>query len=44
VASYLEVLDAQRGLFSAELGLSQAQFLELGSVVELFRAMGGSWE
>jgi multidrug efflux system outer membrane protein len=44
VASYLEVLDAQRGLFSAELALSQAQLLELSSVVELFRAMGGSWE
>ena len=44
VASYLEVLDAQRGLFSAELGLSQAQLLELGSVVQLFRALGGSWE
>lgn len=44
VASYLEVLDAQRGLFSAELGLSQAQLLELGSVVLLFRALGGSWE
>ena len=33
VASYLEVLDAQRQLFSAELGLSQAQLLELSSVV-----------
>jgi multidrug efflux system outer membrane protein len=44
VASYLEVLDAQRGLFSAELGLSQAQLLELTSVVQLFRALGGSWE
>jgi outer membrane protein, multidrug efflux system len=44
VASYLEVLDAQRGLFSAELGLSQAQLLELSSVVGLFRALGGNWE
>ena len=44
VASYLEVLDAQRGLFSAELGLSQAQLLELGAVVQLYRALGGSWE
>jgi outer membrane protein, multidrug efflux system len=44
VASYLEVLDAQRGLFAAELALSQAQLLELGSVVQLFRALGGSWE
>lgn len=43
VASYLEVLDAQRNLFGAELGLSQAQLLELGSVVQLYRALGGSW-
>jgi multidrug efflux system outer membrane protein len=42
-ASYLEVLDAQRGLFSAELALGQAQQLELSSVVQLFRALGGSW-
>ena len=42
--SYLEVLDAQRQLFSAELGLSQTQLLELSSVVGLYRALGGSWE
>ena len=44
MASYLEVLDAQRQLFSAELGLSQTQLLELSSVVGLYRALGGSWE
>jgi outer membrane protein, multidrug efflux system len=44
VASYLEVLDAQRQLFSAELGLSQTQLLELSSVVGLYRALGGSWQ
>ncbi len=44
VASYLEVLDAQRQLFSAELGLSQTQLLELSSVVGLYRALGGSWD
>ena len=44
VASYLEVLDAQRQLFAAELGLSQTQLLELSSVVGLYRALGGSWE
>jgi multidrug efflux system outer membrane protein len=44
VASYLEVLDAQRQLFSAELGLSQTQLLELSSVVLLYRALGGSWK
>ncbi|HEU4474249.1 MAG TPA: efflux transporter outer membrane subunit [Gemmatimonadales bacterium] len=43
VASYFEVLDAQRQLFSAELGLSQTQLLELSSVVGLYRALGGSW-
>ncbi len=43
VASYLEVLDAERQLFSAELGLSQTQLLELSSVVLLYRALGGSW-
>jgi outer membrane protein, multidrug efflux system len=43
VASYLEVLDAQRGLFTAELLLSQAQLLEASSVVLLYRALGGSW-
>ncbi|HEX5385723.1 MAG TPA: efflux transporter outer membrane subunit [Gemmatimonadales bacterium] len=43
VASYLEVLDAQRSLFSAELGLSQAQLLQLTSAVQLYRAIGGAW-
>ena len=44
VASYLEVLDAQRQLFSAELGLSQTQLLELSSAILLYRALGGSWK
>jgi outer membrane protein, multidrug efflux system len=43
IASYVEVLDAQRGLFDAELALSQAQLLQLSSAVELYRALGGSW-
>lgn len=44
IASYLEVLDAQRGLFSAELGQTQAERQYLASAVQLFRALGGSWE
>jgi multidrug efflux system outer membrane protein len=44
VASYIEVLDAQRGLFEAELALSQVQLLQLSSAVELYRALGGSWQ
>lgn len=43
VSSYLEVLDAQRNLFTAELALSQAQLGQLTSAVELFKALGGSW-
>jgi multidrug efflux system outer membrane protein len=44
VASYVEVLDAQRGLFDAELALSRVQLLQLSSAVELYRALGGSWQ
>ena len=43
LASYLEVLDAQRSLFTAELALSQAQLRQLTAAVELYRALGGSW-
>jgi multidrug efflux system outer membrane protein len=43
VSDYLEVLEAQRGLFDAELGLSQAQLRQLAAAVELYRALGGSW-
>jgi multidrug efflux system outer membrane protein len=43
LASYLEVLDAQRALFAAELGLAQVQALELASGVQLYKALGGPW-
>lgn len=43
VANYLEVLEAQRGLFGAELALSQAQLGQLTAAVQLYRALGGSW-
>jgi multidrug efflux system outer membrane protein len=43
VANYLEVLDAQRELFDAEL--QQASYLRdrVVSVVRLYRALGGGW-
>ncbi|HEU4588499.1 MAG TPA: TolC family protein, partial [Gemmatimonadales bacterium] len=44
VASYVEVLEAQRSLFDAELGLSRAQLQQLASAVQLYRALGGSWQ
>ncbi|HVX39840.1 MAG TPA: efflux transporter outer membrane subunit [Gemmatimonadaceae bacterium] len=43
LASYLDLLDAQRSLFNAELALSQAQLNELTSAVQLYKALGGSW-
>lgn len=43
VANYLEVLDAQRSLFDAQLAESQAQLQELLAAVRLYKALGGSW-
>jgi multidrug efflux system outer membrane protein len=43
VASYLEVLDAERQLFSAQLALVQAQRQYLVAGVDLYRALGGGW-
>ncbi|HYX54443.1 MAG TPA: efflux transporter outer membrane subunit [Candidatus Limnocylindrales bacterium] len=43
-ASYLEVLTNQTNYFTAELNLSQAQFNELNSLVQLYRALGGGWQ
>jgi multidrug efflux system outer membrane protein len=41
VSSYLEVLDAQRSLFSAEIDLAQLKGTQLGGVVQLYPALGG---
>jgi multidrug efflux system outer membrane protein len=43
VANYLEVLDAQRSLFDAQLAESQAELQELVAAVRLYKALGGSW-
>jgi outer membrane protein, multidrug efflux system len=42
--NYLEVLDGQRALYSAELSLAQARGNEYQSLVQLYRALGGGWE
>lgn len=42
--TYLEVLDGQRALFSAELTLAQARGNEYQSLVQLYRALGGGWQ
>jgi NodT family efflux transporter outer membrane factor (OMF) lipoprotein len=42
--SYLQVLDAERNLFGSQLSLAQLRLLELESVVQLYRALGGGWQ
>jgi multidrug efflux system outer membrane protein len=41
--SYIEVLDAQRSLFNAELAYTQTQQALLQAMVNLYKAMGGGW-
>lgn len=42
-ADYLDVLDTERSLFSAELALSTARGDGLRALVDLYRALGGNW-
>jgi len=44
VVDYLEVLDSERSLFTAELGESSARQQSLTAVVRLFKALGGGWD
>ena len=41
--SYIEVLDAERSLFNAQLSQTQTQAAVLVSYVNLYKAMGGGW-
>jgi multidrug efflux system outer membrane protein len=42
-SSYLNQLDAERGLLNAQLGLVQIKAYQLLAFVDLFRAIGGGW-
>ncbi|MFN7961492.1 MAG: efflux transporter outer membrane subunit [Thermoanaerobaculia bacterium] len=42
-SSYLELLDAERNLFAAQLSLARARRDELAAAVTLFQALGGGW-
>jgi multidrug efflux system outer membrane protein len=44
VSSYLEVLDAERELFTSELDLADARADRLRAVVQAYRALGGGWK
>jgi multidrug efflux system outer membrane protein len=41
--SYLEVLEVERSLFTAELSLSELTQNQLSSMIQLYRALGGGW-
>jgi multidrug efflux system outer membrane protein len=42
-SSYLDLLTAQRSLFAAELSLAETRRVQLTSVVQLYKALGGGW-
>jgi NodT family efflux transporter outer membrane factor (OMF) lipoprotein len=44
LASFLEVLDAQRALYLAQWELAQSQAAVTLNVVALYKALGGGWE
>jgi multidrug efflux system outer membrane protein len=44
VASYLDVLDSERQLYTAQLSLAQTQGAILTSLVQLYQALGGGWQ
>ena len=43
MTSYLEVLDLQRSLFTAQLKASEALQMQLSSIINLYKALGGGW-
>ena len=44
LAGYLDVLDAQRQRFVAELDLASTARDQLTAVVQIYKAVGGGWE
>ncbi len=44
VADYLDVLEAEREILSAETTLVQTQYARLTDLVMLFKALGGGWK
>lgn len=43
-SSYLDVLDAERNTFQAELNLVNAKLDRLNAAISLYKAIGGGWE
>ena len=43
IASYLDLLDAQRSLFATEQALAQMRLAQRANEVQLYKALGGGW-
>ncbi len=43
IASYLDLLDAQRSLFAVEQALVQVRLAQRANEVQLYKALGGGW-
>ncbi len=43
-ASALDILDAQRATFAAQLAVAWVQVLESQNLVQLYKALGGGWK
>ena len=44
IASFLDILDAQRSLFAVQQALAQVQLAQRASEVQLYKALGGGWD
>jgi outer membrane protein, multidrug efflux system len=44
LGTYLDVLDAQRQLFAAEIDLAASTRDQLTAVVQVYKALGGGWQ
>lgn len=44
VSSYLDLLDAQRSLFSAQQAVIQVQLAQLQNRITLYKTLGGGWQ
>ncbi|WP_153145407.1 efflux transporter outer membrane subunit [Dechloromonas sp. H13] len=42
--SFIEVLDAERSLFNAQLQYTQTQQVQFQAMINLYKAMGGGWD
>ena len=42
--SYLDVLDAQRGYFDAQISLNEAILGKQLAFIQLYKALGGGWQ